>query len=71
MSISKVANSKMGSVIISTILGLGLAALFRSACKDKNCIVIKGPNPADTDKYFYKIQDNCFKYTPVVSECDG
>jgi hypothetical protein len=69
MNIVETVNSKNGNILISALLGLGLAALFRSACKDKNCLIIKGPTTEETDKYFYKIQDQCFKYTPVVSEC--
>lgn len=68
-NISEVLNSQTGSVIISIILGLGLAALFRKACKDNNCIVIKGPNSEEVNKFFYKIEDNCYKYSPVFTEC--
>lgn len=70
MGVIEVANTKTGSIVISAILGLGLAALFRSACKDKTCVVVKAPNMDETTKYYYKIDDNCYKYTPVVSECE-
>ncbi len=70
-SISEMFNTPSGSIIISIILGLGLAALFRKACHDKKCIVIKGPNMDDIHKYYYKVDDDCYKYTPVVTdECD-
>lgn len=62
-------NSQTGSYIISIILGLGLAALFRKACKENNCIVIKGPNTEDVSKYTYKINEECYKYSPVFTEC--
>jgi hypothetical protein len=62
-------NSVTGSYIISVILGLGLAALFRKACKDNNCIVIKGPAIDEVNKHFYKINDNCYRYSPVFTEC--
>lgn len=70
MNFNQAASTPTGSFIISVILGLGLAALFRKACKDKSCIVIKGPSTQETSKYYYKIQDDCFKYTPVVTECE-
>lgn len=69
-SINKLLDSKSGAIIISIILGLGLAALFRQACKDKQCIVIKGPSIDEVTNFYYKINDDCYKYTPVVTECD-
>lgn len=69
MEISKVLESKVGSIAISILLGIGLAALFRTVCKDGKCIVIKSPPQEETDKYYYKIDQDCFKYTPVVTEC--
>lgn len=68
-TITKALNSDFGSIAISILLGLGLAALFRTACKDGKCIVIDGPPMQDTEKYFYKIDENCFKYTTVATEC--
>jgi hypothetical protein len=70
MEISKLINSKEGSVIISVILGLGLAACFRASCKKGNCIVIKGPKTGDIQKHIYRIDNECFKYTPYVVNCD-
>ena len=69
-SVSELLDTKAGSMIISIILGLGLAAMFRQVCKGKQCIVIKGPNVNDTQKYYYKVNEDCYKYTPVVTECD-
>ena len=69
-SINELLGTRTGSIIISVILGLGLAALFRQACKDKQCIVIKGPNIEEVSKYYYKINEDCYKYTPVATECD-
>jgi hypothetical protein len=68
-SLDELMDSKSGSILISILLGLGLAALFRQACKDKQCIVVKGPNVEEIAKYYYKIDQDCFKYTPVVTEC--
>ena len=32
--------NETGRLIISILLGLGLAAIFRRVCKDKKCIII-------------------------------
>ena len=66
--IGRILDSKMGQILISIILGLGLATVFRKVCKD-NCVVIKGPSFEEIKKYYYKIDDNCFKYTPEATEC--
>lgn len=61
--------TKTGVILVSVILGLGLSAIFRKACKDNRCIVIKGPPMKDIQQFTYKLDDQCFKYTPVVTDC--
>lgn len=69
-TLSKLFESETGKIIISILIGLGIAALFKKACKGKNCIVVHGPKREEVDKYYYKIRDDCFKYTPVEVECN-
>jgi hypothetical protein len=71
MNLSKLFESKVGIAMISILLGLGVAAMFRSVCKEGKCIIVNGPPKEDVDKYYYKIQDTCYKYTPVAAECDS
>tara|TARA_B100001250_G_C19221823_1_gene538273 strand:- start:59 stop:271 length:213 start_codon:yes stop_codon:yes gene_type:complete len=61
--------NKPGCIIISFILGLGLASLFRRVCKDSNCIVIKGPNPEKIKENIFKYDEKCFKYKPNATKC--
>jgi hypothetical protein len=63
-------NNSKGQIAISIILGLGLAALFRKVCEGNNCIVIQGPSKAEIEKYYYKVKDDCYKYTPYNAPCD-
>ena len=67
--IQNVLQDRTGSMIISILLGLGLAALFRRACKDGSCVIIKAPKQEDIQKYYYKVEDDCYKYTPHVVDC--
>lgn len=67
--ISQILENKIGQIILSVILGLGLAAVFRKVCKGNNCVVIEGPKVSETSKYFYKIDESCYKYTPYVTHC--
>jgi hypothetical protein len=61
--------SENGQILVSVILGLGLAALFRKACKDNQCIVISGPKAQEVDEVYYKYKDDCYKYTPEQIPC--
>ena len=40
MHLGKFVHSYTGKIIMSLILGIGLATLFRSACKGKQCRII-------------------------------
>jgi hypothetical protein len=69
MNVKAMLDTKFGSILISVLFGLGLAAVFRRVCKDNRCIVIKGPKLEELNKYTYKVNSDCFKYSPVFTEC--
>lgn len=71
MHLSKFVHSKTGKYVMSILLGLGLASLFRTVCKDKNCVVFFAP-PLDeiTDK-IYKHGKKCYTYKSVSVQCDS
>jgi len=62
-------DSGSGAIVVSVIVGLGLATLFRKACSGYGCFVIRGPPLRDLKKYVYKQDGQCYKYTPVATEC--
>lgn len=68
--IQDLLENKTGQIIISVILGLGLATLFRQVCKGNNCIVIQSPDMKELEKYYYKIDSNCYKYKPYATSCE-
>ena len=69
--IRKLAKNDVGKVIISVILGLGIAALFRKVCNDRSCIIIKGP-PIDTvEKNIYSFDGRCYKYKAKSTSCNN
>ncbi len=70
MEIKRIAHDNTGSLILSALLGLGLAALFRSACRGDGCVVVRAPNLAEVQRHTYQVsQDACYKYTPEVVPC--
>lgn len=63
--------TRVGKIIMSILIGLGLSALFRRACKGRNCIVRKAPNPADIKGKVFKFDDKCFTYDHESTKCDS
>lgn len=59
----------VGNFIISAILGLGLAAMFRKVCNDGHCIIIKGPPYEDIKDKTFVFEDKCYQYTPKAVSC--
>lgn len=70
-SMSKLLHTTNGRYILSAILGFGLATIFRTVCKDKNCLIFKAPPLDQIDNKVYKFQDKCYKYTSVSKACDS
>lgn len=58
-----------GKMIISIILGLGLSALFRKVCNERECLVIKGPNIDEVESNIYNFDGKCYKYKAYATSC--
>jgi len=71
MKLSRLFNTDTGKLIVSTLLGLGLATLFRKSCVGKNCLQFKAPTLEDIKKKIYKYGENCFKYEMESNRCDS
>jgi hypothetical protein len=71
MHLSKFVHSPSGRILMSVILGIGLASLFRIVCKDKNCIIFKAPPLDDIDVKVYKFNDKCYTYKSSSVKCDS
>jgi len=71
MHLARFFHTQSGKYIMSAVLGFGLATLFRTVCKGKNCIVFKAPPMDEIEDKVYKHQDKCYKFTPVTTKCDA
>ena len=67
MNFKRLLHSSLGKIIISILIGLGLATLFRKVCNDKNCLTFKGPILGDIDGKIYKHGEKCFSYSGYLS----
>ena len=67
--LTEVFQSKESLILLSIILGFGLATMFRRVCKEQKCIVIKGPPIKEIKNVIYRIDDTCYTYTPEATNC--
>ncbi len=70
INFGKFVHTQTGKTLMSLLLGFGLASLFRTVCKDKNCIVFNAPPLEEVKEKIYKYDKKCYKYTAVSSKCD-
>ena len=47
INLGKFVHTETGKIIMSILLGFGLASLFRTVCKGNNCILFRAPPLAD------------------------
>lgn len=70
MNLKRLVSSDFGIKLLSIILGLGLATLFRKVCKGRNCMVFKAPNMQEVEETIYKKDDKCYQFKYNNVECD-
>ena len=65
-----VLETRTGQVIISALLGLGIAIMFSRACSGRNCIVVRGPNPNNIEGKIYQFNDDCYSFKSHMTSCN-
>lgn len=71
MNLGRFVHTESGKYIMSVLLGFGLASLFRTVCKGKNCIVFHAPPLESVQNKVYQFEEKCYKYTPVSTKCNS
>ena len=61
--------TKNGRIIISIILGIGLASIFRKVCKDMECYSYKAPPIKEVEDKIFSFNDKCYKYRQNNISC--
>jgi hypothetical protein len=69
MKMANFLQSKSGTVILSVVLGLGLACIFKMSCDSQNCIVYKAPDYSE--KKIIKYNDTCYEPNEHMETCDS
>lgn len=70
MNLRRLIYSEVGRYIISILLGLGLATLFRKVCNERNCIIFKGPALDKVKGQVFKFNDRCYQFQEKIEKCD-
>lgn len=65
----KKLHSKVGRIIVSLILGIGIASLFRPHCRNRECIDFQGPNLKEIEKNVYRYNNKCYKFKLTSKSC--
>jgi hypothetical protein len=68
LSLKKFVGSKSGVMILSIILGLGLASIFKLSCDKRSCIVYEAPD--FSSKKIMKYNDKCYEPKEKMEKCD-
>ena len=63
-------HTKAGQMLISIILGIGLASLFRKSCKDRKCLVFRATPINKIKKQVFKFNDKCYTFHESATKCD-
>jgi hypothetical protein len=71
MHLNKLVKSTTGKYIMSILLGIGLASLFKSVCKGKNCVIYHAPPLDEIEDKIYKFDGKCYKFERVSRKCDS
>jgi hypothetical protein len=71
MYLGKFVHTETGKIIMSILLGFGLASLFRAVCKDKDCLLFYAPPLEKFQDKIYKNNGKCVKYVPQATKCDA
>jgi len=62
-------HTKFGRYLVSVILGIGLASIFRKSCNNKDCLTFKGPHHLDIVKHTYGFNNGCYKFKENPVSC--
>ena len=68
--LEKLIRTDNGKIILSILLGLGLASLFKRVCKGRNCSIVKSAPLDEINDKIYKTGNKCYKYELQPTKCD-
>ena len=70
MYVKRLLHGRFSKYVISAILGIGLATLFRKACNSRNCLVFKAPPMDKVKDKVFRYNQKCYKFGETAQSCD-
>ena len=67
LTLKKVISSTNGKKLISIILGLGLASIFKMSCDSRSCLVYKGSDMSEDN--IIKYNGKCYETSEKIEKC--
>tara|TARA_B110000495_G_C22849876_1_gene495572 strand:- start:598 stop:837 length:240 start_codon:yes stop_codon:yes gene_type:complete len=71
MNFKRLIHTDIGRIIISILLGLGLATLFRKVCNDRSCMIFKAPQLKKIKGQIFKYGKKCYKFNEEIENCNN
>lgn len=57
------------AIVVSFLIGFGIAAMFRPVCRGPECIVLHGPPVKDVIDKVYQMGEKCVEFTTELVDC--
>lgn len=67
--VSQMLHTSYGRLVISVLLGLGLASLFKKTCNSKSCYKFVAPNVSEITSSVYSHGGSCYTFKPITVQC--
>ena len=71
MYVRRLLYGNIGKVVMSVILGLGLATMFRKVCKERDCIVFRAPDISKIKNQIFNFGGKCYTFKEEIEKCDN
>lgn len=69
--LQKLIHSNIGQILISVLLGVGLATMFRKACNDRSCVVFHAAPIKNIKDKIFRYNDKCYSFQEKAVKCDN
>ena len=69
MDLESWLKNKNVGIMISCVIGFGIAALLRPMCKGPDCVILRGPPVNKLRDAVYQFGEKCHEFKPKPVEC--
>ena len=67
----KAVDTRVGRIVVSVILGVGLASIFRRVCNSRECLVFEAPPMEEVTKNTYRYNGKCYRFEESPVACSS